>query len=156
MLKRLLNIQCRTLKPAQLSPHHLAINVHVWHVHHAPRSLAAQRSPLVYVEHTAAVHALCDKAGKLIAFQADTVAWLLLLVLQMLNFHSINETQRIFVIDDRQNIVYASDAMAKMLGVTTAQLTTMALPNFVVAPCAYLHKRWIAVRMQSLSHTCRR
>lgn len=58
----------------------------------------------------------------------------------MLNFHSISEMQRVLVVDDRQRILYASDALAKMLGVPRTQLT--ALPSLVMHPCAHLHKVW--------------
>jgi hypothetical protein len=59
---------------------------------------------------------------------------------QVLNFHSLSETQRVLVVDDKQHIVYASDALAKMLGVPRTQLT--ALPSLVMHPCAHLHKVW--------------
>jgi PAS domain-containing protein len=67
-------------------------------------------------------------------------------LLQVLNFHSMNESQRIVVVDDKLRIVYASDALAKMLGTTSQQMTRLALGCLVTPPCAQLHNRWILVR----------
>lgn len=65
--------------------------------------------------------------------------------LQMLRIRSLNETQRLMVVDDRMRVVYATDTLAKMLSASVSALTEMSLPNLIVPPAAQLHKRWVAV-----------
>ena len=63
----------------------------------------------------------------------------------MLQIQSLNEAQRMMVVDDRMRIVFASDSLAKLLGTSVSALTDLSLPTLIVPPAAQLHKRWIAV-----------
>jgi len=66
-------------------------------------------------------------------------------VMQMLRIRSVHEAQRLMVVDERLNVVYASDTLDKLLGTPVSSLTQLSLSSVIVPPAAQLHKRWISV-----------
>lgn len=71
-------------------------------------------------------------------------------VLQVLYIQSLNDTQRLMVVDEKLKILHCSNTLAKMLGTTTSALSSMALPALIAPPAAQLHKRWITVGRSNL------
>lgn len=65
--------------------------------------------------------------------------------LQVLYMQSLDDAQRLMVVDEKMNIMHCSESLAKMLGTTTAALASMQLPALIAPPAAQLHKRWIMV-----------
>lgn len=67
-------------------------------------------------------------------------------MVQVLRVRSLNEAQRLMVVDERLRIVYATDTLAKLLGTSVSALTELSLTQLIPPPVAQLHKRWITVR----------
>jgi hypothetical protein len=68
---------------------------------------------------------------------------------------SMNDMQRLLVVDEKLRILYASDTLAKMLGATVTALTSLNMTSLIPPPAAQLHKRWVTVSGEAISvHVC--